>query len=68
MLSRTQVLLRYKRFKEGRDYVNDDARLQPIKTLKQLRKLFWIIVESLLKRLQLMMAYRLAQAAKIAKF
>ena len=50
MLSRTQVLLWYKRFKKGREDVNDDARPQPMKTMKQLRKLFWIIVESLLKR------------------
>ena len=33
--SRTQVQLWYKRFKEDREDVNDDARQQPMKTVKQ---------------------------------
>ena len=36
-MSRTQVQLRYNRFKQGREDVNDvpRARQQPMKTLKQ---------------------------------
>ena len=34
------------------------ALQQPMKTLKQWRKWFWIIVESLLERLQMILAYR----------
>ena len=43
-ISRTQVQLWYNRFKEGREDVNDDARQQPMKTLRQWRKWFWISV------------------------
>ena len=34
-MNRTQVQLRYKRFKKGREDVNDNARQQAMKTLKQ---------------------------------
>ena len=34
IMSRTQVQLSYKRLKEGREDVNDDARQQAIKTSK----------------------------------
>ena len=50
--NRTQLLLWYNRFKEGREDVNDDARPgrpSTMKTLKQWRKWFWIIVETLLE-------------------
>ena len=36
------------------------ARQQPMKTLKHWRKWFWIIVQSLLEMLLIMLAYRLA--------
>ena len=40
---------KYNRFKEGLENVNDDASPgEPMKTLKQWRKWFWIIVELLL--------------------
>ena len=34
-MSKPKVQLLYTRFKEGREDVNDDAREQPMKTLKQ---------------------------------
>ena len=34
-MSRTQVQLWYNRFKEGQEDVIEDARQQPMKTLKQ---------------------------------
>ena len=74
-MSRKQVQLWYNRFKKGWEDVNDDARAtRTMKTFKQWRKWFLIIVESLLETLQMMLAYRLAhekyflrmfQAAKI---
>ena len=38
------------------------ARQRPMKTLNQWRKWFWIIIESLLERLLVMLAYRSAHA------
>ena len=67
-MSRTKFQLWNNRFKQGLELINDDSLLgrrvsqKPIKTLKQRRKLLWIIVESLLKRLLMMLPYRSANA------
>ena len=72
-MSRTQIQLWYNWFKDGREDVNDDARLValahqlPMKTLKQRRKRFWIIVESLLERLLMILAYRSAHAKQFLR-
>ena len=67
-MSRTQVQLWYNRFKEDREDVNDDARPGcPMKTLKQWWKWFWIIVESLLERLLMMLPYRPAHAKEFLR-
>ena len=58
-ISRTQVQLWYNRFKEGREYVNDDARLGRPSTKR--RKWFWINVESLLERLLMMFGISLGR-------
>ena len=59
-MSRTQVQLWYNRFKEGQEDVNDDA--SPMKTLW-----IWIIIESLLESLLMMLAYRSAHAKQILR-
>ena len=41
------------------------VRQQPMKTLKQWRKCVWLIVESLLERLLMMLAYRSAHAKQL---
>ena len=67
-MSRIQVQLWCNWFKKCREYVNNDAflvaraRQWPMKTLKQWRKWFLIIIESLLERLLMMLAYRSAHA------
>ena len=56
-IGRIHVQLWYNRFNEGREDINDEivviarTRQQPMKILKQRRKWFWIIAESLLERL-----------------
>ena len=63
-MSRTQVQLWYNRFKEGREDVNDDGRpstsinAENIEAVKKIT----IIVESLLERLLMILAYRSAHA------
>ena len=66
MNMRTWAQLWYKRFK------NDDVRLdypmrtlQPMRTLKQWRKWFWIIVESLLETLLMILEYSLGSCQAI---
>ena len=70
-ISRTQVQLWYNRFKEERDDVNAVLvaweRQQPIKTLKQWVKWFWIIAESLLEKLLMMLAYRSAHVKQFLR-
>ena len=67
-MSRTQVQLRYNQFKETWENVNDDirqagqARQQAMKTLKQWKKYFSIIIESRLEMLLTTLAYRLPHA------
>ena len=55
-MARTQVQLRYNRFKEGREDVNDDARPGRPSTSTTDEN----IVESLLERLLMMLPYRSA--------
>ena len=63
-MSRTQVQLWYNRFKEGQEDVNDEARsgrlsLSTIdENIETVKKMIWIIVESLVERFLMILAYR----------
>ena len=66
-MSRTQVQLWYNRFMEGQEDVNEDARSGRASTSTtneniEAVKNDWIIIESLLERLLMMLAYRSAHA------
>ena len=56
-MNRTQVQLWYNRFKGGRENINDDARPGRPSTsttdeiIEAVKKVIWIIVESLLERI-----------------
>ena len=69
-MSRTQIQLWYNQFEKGREDVNAKlvlvarARQHPIVTMK---KMILEIVESLLKRLLMMLAYRSAHAKQFLR-